>query len=165
MNKIKFIKAGGLIGLAALAITVFVASSLTPKEIKSATSASTTEQTDLPKVYFTKEITPQALMRIYHSLGRKAEGKNVAIKVTTGEPGGNNFLKPAFMRDLVQSVNGTIIECNTAYGGGRSTTENHLKAARDHGFMEIAKVDIMDADGDVELPIKNGTRMTRDIVG
>jgi len=122
-------------------------------------------QGDLPKVYFTREITPEALMKVYQALGREAKGNNVAIKVSTGEPGGKNFLKPSLIKDLVQSVNGTIIECNTAYGGKRSSTADHLQAARDHGFMDIAKVDIMDADGEVDLPVAGGTRLTRDIVG
>ncbi len=120
---------------------------------------------DAPKVYFTKEITPEALMRVYRALGRKAEGSNVAVKVSTGEPGGENYLKPALIKDLVRSVKGTIIECNTAYGGGRSDTEAHLQAARDHGFTDIADVDIMDAEGEADLPVVGGTHITRDIVG
>lgn len=120
---------------------------------------------ELSKVYFTKEITPEALMEIYKALGREAKGKNVAIKVSTGEPGGNNYLKPTLIGDLAKSVNGTIIECNTAYVGERASTEDHLKAAKDHGFMDIAKVDIMDADGEVDLPVEGGTWLTRDIVG
>ena len=123
------------------------------------------ETSDLPKVYFTKDITPEALMKVYQALGREAKGNNVAVKVSTGEPGGKNFLKPALIGDLVKSMNGTIIECNTAYGGKRSSTEDHLKAARDHGFMDIADVDIMDSDGEVDLPVTGGTRLTRNIVG
>lgn len=119
----------------------------------------------LPVVYFTREITPDALMRIYRTLGRPAEGNNVAVKVTTGEPGGNNFLKPDFMKELVQEVNGTIVECNTAYGGSRDNTDNHLRTARNHGFMDIARVDIMDAEGEVELPVYGGSRISHDIVG
>lgn len=126
-------------------------------------SGSGTEE--LPKVYITKEISPESLMEIYKALGREARGNNVAVKVSTGEPGGHNYLKPELIKDLVQSVNGTIIECNTAYGGKRSSTEDHLQAARDHGFMDIAEVDIMDADGEVDLPVEGGTHITRDIVG
>lgn len=125
----------------------------------------TPENSDAPKVYFTKEITPGALMKVYRALDREANGNNVAIKVSTGEPGGNNYLKPALIGDFVKSVNGTIIECNTAYGGGRASTADHLKAARDHGFMDISNVDIMDADGEVDLPVTGGTHLTRDIVG
>lgn len=128
-------------------------------------SEQTTGDNDLPKVYFTKEITPESLMRVYQALGREAKGNKVAIKVSTGEPGGHNYLKPALIGNLVKSVNGTIIECNTAYGGKRSSTEDHLKAARDHGFMDIADVDIMDADGEVDLPVIGGSHITRDIVG
>lgn len=119
----------------------------------------------LSKVYFTKEISPGALMNIYRVLGREAKGNKVAIKVSTGEPGGHNYLKPALIGDLVKSVNGTIIECNTAYGGNRSTTELHLKAARDHGFFDIADVDIMDADGDVGIPVAGGKHITEDMIG
>lgn len=166
MDRRKFIQKGSQIVLGSLAVPAFASSCKgTSTRAAENINALVAGNDDLPKVYFTKEITPDALMRIYRSLGRKAEGKNVAVKVTTGEPGGNNFLKPAFMRDFVQSVNGTIIECNTAYGGGRAATEDHLKAARDHGFMEIANVDIMDADGEIELPVKNGTWLKHDIVG
>lgn len=120
---------------------------------------------DTPKVYFTKEITPDGLMKIYQALGREAKGNNVAVKISTGEPGGHNYLKSELIKDLVQSVNGTIIECNTAYGGLRSNTADHLKAAEDHGFTAIANVDIMDAEGEVALPVNGGTHFTEDIVG
>ena len=88
------------------------------------------------KVYMTKEISPASLVRIYEALGRKASGR-VAVKISTGEPGGHNFLQPALIKDLVKEVKGTIVECNTAYEGRRSTTEEHLKAAREHGFFDI----------------------------
>ncbi len=116
------------------------------------------------KVYMVKEITPENLVRIYEALGRPATGK-VAVKLSTGEPGGNNFLQPALIKDLVQKVNGTIVECNTAYGGGRAKTADHLKAAADHGFTAIANVDIMDADGEVALPVKGGKHLNEDFVG
>lgn len=122
-------------------------------------------ESGLAKVYMTKDISPESLMKIYKALGREAKGSNVAVKISTGEPGGNNYLKPALIKDLVQSVNGTIIESNTAYGGKRANTADHLQAARDHGFMDIAKVDIMDAEGEVDLPVTGGTHITRDIVG
>lgn len=117
-----------------------------------------------PKVYMYKEITAENLVNIYKALGREAKGK-VAVKLSTGEPGGHNFLQPALIKDLVQSVKGTIVECNTAYGGGRADTENHLKAARDHGFTAIAPVDIMDADGEVALPVTGGKHLKEDFVG
>lgn len=98
------------------------------------------------KVYMIREINSENLLRIYEALGRKAAGR-VAVKLSTGEPGGNNFLKPALIAPLVKKVKGTIVECNTAYGGGRADTENHLKAAKDHGFTAIAPVDIMGGFG------------------
>ena len=118
----------------------------------------------LPKVYFFKEISSDNLVKIYEALGREAKGK-VAVKLSTGEPGGHNFLQPSLIKALVQKVNGTIVECNTAYGGGRADTESHLKAAADHGFTAIAPVDIMDAEGEVELPVEGGKHLKFDIVG
>lgn len=118
----------------------------------------------LPKVYFFKEISSDNLVKIYEALGREAKGK-VAVKLSTGEPGGHNFLQPSLIKALVQKVNGTIVECNTAYGGGRADTESHLKAAADHGFTAIAPVVIMDADGEVELPVEGGKHLKFDIVG
>ncbi len=117
-----------------------------------------------PEVYFTREISPEALVRIYEALGREATGK-VAVKLSTGEPGGNNYLKPELIGDLVRRVKGTIVECNTAYGGGRAATADHLKAAADHGFTAIAEVDIMDADGDTALPVAGGRHLKEDFVG
>lgn len=118
----------------------------------------------LPKVYFFKEISSDNLVKIYEALGREAKGK-VAVKLSTGEPGGHNFLQPSLIKALVQKVNGTIVECNTAYGGGRADTKSHLKAAADHGFTAIAPVVIMDAEGEVELPVESGKHLKFDIVG
>ncbi len=118
----------------------------------------------LPKVYFFKEISSDNLVKIYEALGREAKGK-VAVKLSTGEPGGHNFLQPSLIKALVQKVNGTIVECNTAYGGGRADTKSHLKAAADHGFTAIAPVVIMDAEGEVKLPVEGGKHLKFDIVG
>lgn len=117
------------------------------------------------KVYMTRDISPAGLKAVYEALGRKAHGQKVAVKLSTGEPGGNNYLKPALIGDLVREVKGTIVECNTAYGGGRAATEDHLKAAADHGFTAIAPVDIMDAEGEVRLPVQGGRHLAYDIVG
>ena len=119
---------------------------------------------EVPKVYMFTKISAENLVKIYEALGRAATGK-VAVKLSTGEPGGHNFLQPALIKDLVKKVNGTIVECNTAYGGGRADTENHLKAAKEHGFTAIAPVDIMDADGEVALPVKGGKHLQEDFVG
>ena len=119
---------------------------------------------EVPKVYMFTKISAENLVKIYEALGREATGK-VAVKLSTGEPGGHNFLQPALIKDLVKKVNGTIVECNAAYGGGRANTENHLKAAKEHGFTAIAPVDIMDADGEVALPVKGGKHLKEDFVG
>lgn len=123
-----------------------------------------TDGASKPKVYMYKEISSENLLKIYDMLGRKAEGR-VAVKLSTGEPGNDNYLNPDLIKDLVHKVNGTIIECNTAYGGGRADTESHLKAAADHGFTAVATVDIMDADGEVPLPVAGGKHLKEDFVG
>lgn len=115
-------------------------------------------------VYMTRNITPEGLMAVYEALGREATGK-VAVKLSIGEPGGHNYLQPSLIEGLVRRVNGTIVECNTAYGGGRSNTAAHLRAAEDHGFTAIATVDIMDADGETRLPVEGGRHIEYDIVG
>lgn len=138
--------------------------SLSGTDYAKAQSTDTQAANSIPKVYMFKEISAENLVKIYKALGREAKGK-VAVKLSTGEPGGHNFLQPALIKDLVQSVNGTIVECNTAYAGGRSDTENHLKAAKDHGFTAIAPVDIMDAEGEVSLPVKGGRHLKEDFVG
>ena len=122
------------------------------------------QEQSVPKVYMTTEITPEGLMRVYEALGVTAEG-NVAVKISTGEPGGKNYLKPELIGKLVQSVEGTIVECNTAYRGRRFSSEEHLKAAREHGFFEIANVDIMDTDGEIKLPVQDTTHLKYNLVG
>ena len=118
----------------------------------------------VPVVYMTKDISPEGLVKVYEALGREATGR-VAVKISTGEPGGHNFLQPALIAGLVKKVGGTIVECNTAYGGRRSTTEEHLKAAKEHGFFDIADVDIMDSEGEIHIPVKDSTHIKYDIVG
>lgn len=117
-----------------------------------------------PKVYYMKTINAENLLKIYKALGRKAHGR-VAVKLSTGEPGNNNYLQPDLIAPLVKEVRGNIVECNTAYGGGRAHTADHLKAAYDHGFVGVAAVDIMDAGGEVALPIKDGRHLKADYVG
>ena len=116
------------------------------------------------KVYFTSNITADSLIKIYESLGVDLKGK-VGVKISTGEPGGNNFLDPNLIKDLVQKLNGTIIECGTAYGGKRQNPKDHWKAIEDHGFKKIAPCDIMDEDGEFEIPIENGFHLNKNIVG
>ncbi len=115
-------------------------------------------------VFMTKDISSKGLIAVYNALGRKATGK-VAVKLHSGEPGGNNYLQPDFIKDLVQLVNGTIVECNTAYGGGRANTAAHKQVMIDHGFTAIAPTDIMDEDGYIPIPVPNGNNITQDFVG
>ena len=119
---------------------------------------------DTPTVFMTTDISSNGLMAVYHALGRKAEGK-VAVKVHTGEPGGHHFLSPDLIKELVQTVNGTIVESNTAYGGRRASTAMHKQVAIDHGFTAIAPVDILDEQGYIPLTVTKGNRIKQDFVG
>jgi uncharacterized Fe-S center protein len=112
----------------------------------------------------TSDISPAGLASIYTALGRKAVGK-VAVKISTGEPGGHHFLSPALIKNLVQSVNGTIVESNTAYGGRRANTALHKQVAVDHGFAAIAPVDILDENGSVSLPVLRGKNLKENFAG
>lgn len=115
-------------------------------------------------VYFTPEITPESLVNVYEALGRELQGK-VAVKISTGEPGGHHFLQPALIRDLVNKVQGTIVECCTAYEGKRMDPKDHWQAIEDHGFKAIAPCDIMDETKDKEIPVTDGFHLTANIVG
>lgn len=116
------------------------------------------------KVFFTKEINSEALIKVFEALGTELNGK-VAVKISTGEAGNPNYLNPELIKDLVQKLNGTIVECNTAYLGARNDTKTHLQTAKEHGFTEIADVDIMDTDGEIEIPVQNGHLLETDIIG
>ena len=117
-----------------------------------------------PKVYFTKEITPESLVKIYKALGVEATGR-VAVKISTGEGGNTHYLKPTLIRNLVDEVNGTIVECCTAYGGSRQDPKKHWETIHEHGFDSIFAVDIMDEYGDIRIPIKDKKHLKYDIVG
>ena len=117
------------------------------------------------KVYFTREITPEAVLRLYKTLGKELTG-NIAIKVHSGEKGNQNFLRPAFWKDVVDHVGGTIVECNTAYEGTRNTTERHVKLLKDHGWSDMYPVDLLDAQGpDMVMEVPNGKRIKKNFVG
>ena len=116
------------------------------------------------KVYFTKEITSDSLIKIFEALNIDLNGK-VGVKVSTGEAGSKGYLKADLIGPLVQKLNGTIIECNTAYPGQRNNAEDHMKVAEDHGFTSFAEVDIMDKNGEFKIPVKNGKHLEYDIVG
>ena len=117
-----------------------------------------------PAVYMTTDISAEGLMMIYEALGAKLPEGNIAVKISTGE-NGSNYLRPELIGNLVHAVNGTIVECNTAYGGDRANTAYHMQLAEDHGYTAIADVDIMDADGDMALPVAGGTHLTENYVG
>lgn len=110
------------------------------------------------KVYFTKDLTPKGLVKIYDALGTNLKGK-VAVKISTGEPGGHNFLQPSLIGELVGKLKGTIVECCTAYRGKRFDAQSHMKAVEDHGFTAIAPCDIMDAEGEVKIPVPGGKHL------
>lgn len=119
---------------------------------------------DAPVVYFTSDVTPEGLMAVYEKLGWNPTGK-VAVKLSTGEPPASNYLRPELIKNLVQSVNSTIVECNTAYGGSRAQTAMHYQVAKDHGFTDIADFQILDEDGSMSLKVKGGSVLTENFVG
>lgn len=115
-------------------------------------------------VYMTTDISPEGLMAVYEALGWVPSG-SVAVKISTGEPPASNYLRPELIADLVQSVDGTIVECNTAYGGSRAETAMHYQVAKDHGFTDIADVKILDEDGSMSLPVEGGSVLSENYVG
>ncbi len=117
------------------------------------------------KVYMTREISPESLVKIYQALGRPADGKRVAVKISTGEAGNPNYLKPTLIKALVDTVHGTIVECNTAYAGKRNTFEAHWQTVHEHGYDSIAPVDLMDEEGDMRIPVRDQKHIKYDIVG
>ena len=118
----------------------------------------------MAKVYYSKEITPEKLIEIYQKLGVELKGK-IGVKVSTGEKGAKGYLKPELIGPFVKSLNGTILECNTAYPGERNNAKDHMKVAEEHGFTSFAEVDIMDEDGDFEIPVHRGKHLKYDLVG
>ena len=116
-------------------------------------------------VYFTKEITPEKLIEIYEKLGVSLKG-NIGIKVSTGEAGSKGYLKSDLIKPLVDKLNGTIVECNTAYPGERNNAEDHMKVAKEHGFCNMGQgIEIMDGIGEFKIPVKNGKHLEFDIIG
>ncbi len=116
------------------------------------------------KVYFTKDISPEGLVKIYKALGVKAHGR-VAVKISTGEGGNEHYLRPTLIRNLVEEVNGTIVECCTAYGGSRQDKDKHWQTIHEHGFDSIFAVDMMDEHGDFRIPVQDRKHIKYDIVG
>lgn len=117
------------------------------------------------KVYFTKEITPESVVKMYEKLGVNLPGK-VAVKLHSGEQRNQNYIRPEFVKAIVEKVNGTVVECNTAYDGARNSTQKHKKLIEDHGWTKYFDVDLMDAEGpDLELKIPNGKVIKENFVG
>ncbi len=116
------------------------------------------------KVYFIKEITPENVVKMYEKLGVELPGK-VAVKLHSGEQGNQNYLRPEFVKPIIDRVNGTVVECNTAYGGARNTTEKHVELMKEHGWSKYFNVDIMDAKEDIEIDIPNGKVIKKNYLG
>lgn len=117
------------------------------------------------KVYFTKQITPESLVEMYKQVGKELTGK-VAVKVHSGEKGNQNYLKPEFLKQIIKHVNGTVVECNTAYAGQRNSTDKHVKLMEDHGWSKCFDVDILDSEGpDLEIDIPNGKVIKQNYLG
>ena len=117
------------------------------------------------KVYFTKELTPDAVVKMYKALGQELTG-NIAIKIHSGEHGNQNYLKPEFVKPMVAFLDGTVVENNTAYPGKRNTTEKHLKLLKEHGWLDEFKFDLLDEeDNDIVLEIPNGKVLKKDYIG
>ena len=134
-----------------------------PGQSASEKSFINTEQAGGSRVYFSTDISAKGILGVYKALGVPVSGK-VAIKLHMGEPGNQNYLRPELLRDLVDDVKGSFVDGNTAYGGRRGSTQNHLLVAKDHGFT-YAPVDILDAEGAIKLPIQNGKHLTEAILG
>jgi len=117
------------------------------------------------KVYFSKKLDPQELIHLYEVMGKKLTG-NIAVKVHSGEEGNQNYLKPEFLKPIIDYVKGTVVECNTAYEGERNTTEKHLKTIERHGWKKYFNFDLLDEEGpDLSIPVKNGVHLTEDLLG
>lgn len=117
------------------------------------------------KVYFTEDISSNGLLKVFNALDTQYTGK-VGIKMSTGEPPHSNYLRPALIKDFIQSFpDVAIVECNTAYAGARNTTDSHVSVIKDHGFLDICDVDILDAEGDIQLPVTNGYHLKHNYIG
>ena len=154
-----------LLALAAGAAMTGLFAQCTAKAEAGNEAAAPADSDTIPVVYFISEITPENLIRIYDSLGVDASDRKVAVKISTGESMRSNHLSPELIAPLVSRLNGTLVECNTAYAGNRNSTEAHRRAIEEHGYAAIAPVDIMDAEGDTAITVTNGFHLPYDLVG
>ena len=152
-----------LIAASCVLLTLGACAGNSNKSLEDSAAQETTENS-LPKVYFIRDITPEALMKAYKALGVEPSGK-VAVKISTGESSESNQLNPELIKDLVKEVKGTLVECNTAYPGNRNTTERHLAAIKERGYDKIAEVDIMDSEGSLDIPVQDSTWIKYNKVG
>lgn len=158
MNRRDFLKLSGLFSAS------FLLGGCNQAETAKTTSPPVVAETFAKEVYMTKDISASGLVKVYRALKVEPVGK-VAVKISTGEPG-SNYLRPELIQDLIRLLDDvTIVECNTIYGRFRGNTESHLKIAEQHGFTKLAPVDIMDADGYIALPVKNGQSIKENFVG
>ena len=155
----------------AFLFSMLAAGMLTACTQKNNQKVDTMENDSTSTVYLTREISPESLVKIYKALGVEAKGR-VAVKMSTGEGSNPNYLKPELIKNLIFEVNGTIVECNTAYSSGpgnerddRNTSANHWKVIERHGFTPTFKVDIMDEEGEMRIPVQDSTHIKYDIVG
>lgn len=155
---------GGLVGCAGGAMPQGTVDDTAHEDHATSEEASTESAPAVPAVYFTSAIDAQAIQAVYAAIGRSLTGSRIGVKLSTGEPG-SNPLDPALIADLVNAVSGTIVECNTAYGGERGETAHHLEVAAEHGYTDIAEVQIMDEDGSTSIPVEGGTHLTENLVG
>ncbi|MGN0738749.1 MAG: DUF362 domain-containing protein [Treponema sp.] len=152
------------INLACVFVVMFFAGSLATAQVKDYRTYESSDK-NVPVVYFTKDISPEGLLKVYKAMGWTPHGK-VGVKISTGEPPASNYLRPALIGSLVKDELGaTIVECNTAYGGKRASNALHKQVAKDHGFLEIAEFDLQDEDGFMQIPVTNGTNLQFDYVG
>lgn len=126
--------------------------------------AHSTNDENAPVVYFIRDISSESMLKLYTALAWNAVGKT-GVKISTGEPPASNYLRPELLKDTVKKVNGTIVECNTAYGGSRASNAMHKQVVKDHGFLEIASFDLLDEEGSMTIPVPNGLRLKEDYVG
>ena len=147
-----------------LVMTACGAEPSAPSESPSETSEPSENDKEGSDVYFTSDISPEGMLAVFEALGWTPTG-NVAVKLSTGEPPASNYLRPELIKNVVDTVNGTIVECNTAYGGSRSETAMHYQVAKDHGFTEIADFQILDEDGSMTLPVNGGSVLKENYMG
>jgi hypothetical protein len=141
------------------------AESASSSSASSSSASSAPASSEAPQVYFTRALDSAGLQAVFAAIGRELGSGKIGVKLSSGEPGGNHYLKGDLIADLVHAVGGTIVECNTAYGGGRSSTAAHYQVAADHGFTAIADFQIMDEAGSLSLPVEGGLHLSEDLVG